>query len=66
MRRWKPELEHARFAVFSVEKPQNGKRLSLEAVARVLRQLLFVIWMLLGLVFALLCYAEMLGVVQFD
>jgi hypothetical protein len=66
MRRWKPEFEHARFAVFSVEKPHNGTRLSLEAVARVLRQLLFVIWMLLGLAFALLCYAEMLGVVQFD
>ena len=66
MGRWKPELEHARFAVFPMEKPHNGTRLSLEAVARVLRQLLFVIWMLLGLVFALLCYAEMLGVVQFD
>jgi hypothetical protein len=26
MRRWKPELEHTRFAVFSVEKPHNGKR----------------------------------------
>jgi hypothetical protein len=66
MRRWKPELEHPRFAVFPVEKPHNGTRLRLEAVARVLRQLLFVIWMLLGLVFSVLCYAEMLGVVQFD
>ena len=66
MRRWKPELEHARFLYFRWKSRTTAKDFSFEAVARVLRQLLFVIWILLGLVFALLCYAEMLGVVQFD
>jgi hypothetical protein len=44
-------------------KADNGERLGLEAVARVLRQLLFAIWILLGLAFAVVCYAEMFGVV---
>jgi hypothetical protein len=47
------------------EKPDNGEQRSLEAVARVIRGLLFVIGLLLGLAFAVACYAEMLGVVQF-
>jgi hypothetical protein len=51
--------------VLSMEKPDNGEQHSLEAVARVLRGLLFVTGLLLGLAFAVACYAEMLGVVQF-
>jgi hypothetical protein len=52
--------------VLSMEKPDNGERPSLETVARVLRRVLFATWILLGLAFAVVCYAEMLGVVQFD
>jgi hypothetical protein len=52
--------------VFPMEKPDNGERSGLEVVARALRRLLFATWILLGLAFAVICYAEMLGVVQFD
>jgi hypothetical protein len=48
--------------VLPMEKPNK----SLEIVARALRRLLFATWILLGLAFAVVCYAEMLGVVQFD
>ena len=49
-----------------MEKPNKGERLSFEVVARALRRLLFAIVILLGLAFAVACYAEMLGVVLFD
>ena len=49
-----------------MEKLDNGERPSLEVVARALRRLLFAICILLGLAFALVCYAVMLGVVQLD
>jgi hypothetical protein len=52
--------------VLPMEKPDNGERLSLEVVSRALRRLLFATCILLGLAFAVACYAEMLGVVQFD
>jgi hypothetical protein len=52
--------------VLPMEKSNNGERPSLEVVARALRRLLFATWILLGLAFAVVCYAEMLGVVQFD
>jgi hypothetical protein len=52
--------------VLPIEKPDNGERPSLEAVARVLRRLLFATCVLSGLAFAVVCYAEMLGVVQFE
>jgi hypothetical protein len=54
--------------VLSMEKPDNGEGPSLEMVARdrALRRLLFATWILLGLAFAVVCYAEMFGVVQFD
>jgi hypothetical protein len=51
--------------VSSMEGLDNGEQRSLEAVARVLRGLLFAAGLLLGLAFAIVCYAEMLGVVQF-
>ena len=51
--------------VLSMEKPDDGEQRSHEAVARVLRGLLFAAGLLLGLAFAVACYAEMLGVVQF-
>jgi hypothetical protein len=40
-------------------KPDNGVRPAL-------RRLLFAIWILLGLAFAVACYAEMFGFLQFD
>jgi hypothetical protein len=52
--------------VLPMEKPDNGEKLSLEVVAKALRRLLFATCILLGLTFAVVCYAEMLGVVQFD
>jgi hypothetical protein len=51
--------------VLSMEKPDNGEQRSLEALARVLRGLLFGAGLFLRLAFAVACYAEMLGVVQF-
>jgi hypothetical protein len=52
--------------VLPMVKPDNGERPSLEIVAGALRRLLFATWILLGLAFAVVCYAEMLGVFQFD
>jgi hypothetical protein len=52
--------------VLPMERPDNGERPSLEVVATALRRLLFAAWILLGLAFAVICYAEMLGVIQFD
>ena len=49
-----------------MEKADNGERPSLEVVAGALRRLLFAILILLGLAFAVVCYAEMLSVVQFE
>jgi hypothetical protein len=51
--------------VLPTEKPDHRERPSLEVVARALR-LLFATCILLGLAFVVVCYAEMLGVVQFD
>jgi hypothetical protein len=47
-----------------MERLDRGERHSLIVTA--LRRLLFAIWILVGLAFAVACYAEMLGVVQFD
>jgi hypothetical protein len=44
----------------------DGGRSSLEGVAGALRRLLFATWILLGLAFAVVCYAEMFGVFQFN
>ncbi len=44
----------------------NSERLNLEVAARAFRRFLFATCIWLGLAFALVCYAEMLGVVQFD
>jgi hypothetical protein len=49
-----------------MEKPYNGERPGLEVVVKALRRLLFAAWILLGLAFAAVCCAEMLGVAQFD
>jgi hypothetical protein len=49
-----------------MEKPDNGERPGLEVVARVLRRLLFATCILLGLAFGVVCYAEMLCIVQFE
>jgi hypothetical protein len=51
--------------VLPIEKPDHGERLSPEVVARALRRLLFVTCISLGLTLAVVCHAEMLGVVQF-
>jgi hypothetical protein len=48
--------------VLPIEKPNK----SLEVAARALRRFLFAILILFGLAFAVICYAELLGVVQFD
>jgi hypothetical protein len=47
-------------------KPDNGEKLGLEAGVRDLRGLVFAAGVLLGLVFAVACYAEMLGIVRFE
>ena len=39
---------------------------ALEWLRGPLRRYLFATWILLGLVFAVVCYAEMFGVFQFD
>jgi hypothetical protein len=49
-----------------IERPDNSERPALEAVGRALRRLLFATGLLLALAFALICYAEMFGLVQFD
>jgi hypothetical protein len=48
--------------VLPIEKLNN----SLEVIARALRRFLFAILILLGLAFAVICYAELFGGVQFD
>jgi hypothetical protein len=50
----------------SMNEPDNGQRTGVDSVARVLRRLLFVTWIVLGLVFAAVCYAQMFGFFQFD
>jgi hypothetical protein len=52
--------------VLPIEKPDNGERSDLGVIARALRRLLFATWILLGLAFAVVCYAEMFGLVQLD
>jgi hypothetical protein len=47
------------------ERPDNSEEPTLEA-SRALRQLLFAAGLLLGLAFALICYAEMFGLLEFD
>jgi hypothetical protein len=49
-----------------IEKPDDGERSDLGVIARALRRLLFATWILLGLAFAVVCYAEMFGLVQLD
>jgi hypothetical protein len=46
--------------------PDDADRPGREIVPGALGRLLFVIWILLGLAFAVVCYAEMFGVFQFD
>jgi hypothetical protein len=52
--------------VLPIEKPDNGGRTGVDGIARFLRRLLFATWIVLGLVFAAVCYAQMFGVFQFD
>lgn len=52
--------------VLPMDEPDNGGRPGVAIGARVLRRLLFAIWIVLGLAFAAVCYAEMFGVFQFD
>jgi hypothetical protein len=52
--------------VLSMERPDNGERRALEWFPEPLRRLLFAAWILLGLAFAVVCYAEMFGVFQLD
>ncbi|MEA2925134.1 MAG: hypothetical protein QOD25_2256, partial [Alphaproteobacteria bacterium] len=47
--------------VLPIEKPDTGERPGLTGVARMLRRLLFASSIVLGLVFAAVCYAEMFG-----
>jgi hypothetical protein len=49
-----------------VERTDSSERPPPEAVARALRRLLFAAGLLVGLAFALICYAGMFGLVQFD
>jgi hypothetical protein len=63
MRRGKPELERASYRWKSRTMARGS---ALKVVARALRRLLFATLILLGLAFAVACWAEMLGVVQFD
>jgi hypothetical protein len=44
----------------------NAPILLARSLVVVLRGLLFAAWIALGLAFAIVCYAEMLGVIQFD
>ena len=71
MARWRMHRRCAPIApginpVLPMKKADNGERPSLEVVARALRRLLFVTSILLALAFAVVCYAELLGVVRFD
>jgi hypothetical protein len=47
-------------------KPNKAERRSLEVVVIILRRLFFATCILFGLAFAVICYAEMLGVVKYD
>jgi hypothetical protein len=49
-----------------IEKPDTGEGPGVAVGARVLRRLLFATWIVLGLAFAVVCYAEMFGFFQFD
>jgi hypothetical protein len=49
-----------------MERTDNSKRPTHEAGARALRRLLFAAGLLMGLAVALICYAGMFGLVQFD
>jgi len=53
-------------AMLPVERTDNSDRPTPEVVARALRRLLFAAGILMGLTFALICYAGMFGLVQFD
>ena len=64
--RWGAPIAPRVNPVLPIEKPDNGERLSLEVFAKAVRRLLFATCVLLGLAFALVCYAEMLGIVLFD
>ena len=44
----------------------NGTKCSPEVAVKVLRGLVFVAGILLGLAFAVACYAELLGIVHFE
>jgi hypothetical protein len=44
----------------------NALILLARSLVVVLRGLLFAAWIALGLAFVVVCYAEMLGVIQFD
>jgi hypothetical protein len=54
------------YQVLPIEKPDTSKRPGLAVGARVLRRLLFATWIVFGLAFAVVCYAQMFGVFQFD
>jgi hypothetical protein len=54
------------YQVLPIKKPDTRERTGLAASARVLRRLLFATWIVLGLAFAVVCYAQMFGVFQFD
>jgi hypothetical protein len=47
-----------------MEKADKGERPNIEVVARALRRLVFATGVLLGLAFAVACYAEMFGVID--
>jgi hypothetical protein len=46
-----------------MEKPNNGEQ---RRLVTIFRRLLFATGLLLGLAFAVACYAELLGVVRFE
>jgi hypothetical protein len=52
--------------VLPMAKPNKAERRSLEVVVIILRRLFFATCILFGLAFAVICYAEMLGVVKYD
>jgi len=55
-----------RSPVLAMEKPGNCTQRGLESAVRVLRGLVLAAGVLLELAFAVACYAEMLGIVQFE
>ena len=52
--------------VLPITKPNKAERRSPEVVVIILRRLFFATCILFGLAFAVICYAEMLGVVKYD